>query len=118
MNPQQILQARTNPQLSATAADWYAAKNAPILQANGIEPTNANLGIAHALGPQGASVLKFPDETPLSQAFSVTQPQAAQQILAQNPQYQNMTVGQLTHQSVIKTTFLLYEVGVDAMQAA
>lgn len=95
MTPQQTLDARKNPQLSATATDWYAAKNAPVLQANGIEPTQANLGIAHTLGPQGASVLKFPDQTPLSQAFSLTQPQQAAQILAQNPQYQNMTVGGL-----------------------
>jgi len=31
---------------------------------------------------------------------------------------ENKTQSGLTHQSVIKTTFLLYEVGVDAMQAA
>jgi len=95
MNPRQVLQARRDPQLSATATDWYATKNTPILQANGIEATPANLGIAHTLGPLGASVLKFPDQTPLSQAFSITQPQMAQQIRSKNPQYAQMSVGQL-----------------------
>jgi hypothetical protein len=96
MTPEQVLAARRNPELSAKATQWYAAQNAPILQGHGILPTPGNLGIAHALGPQGAvGVLGYPDATPLAQAFKETQPSMADAILAQNPTYRDMTVGQL-----------------------
>lgn len=96
MSPDQVLAARTDPNLSTIATHWLAGQNAPVLQGAGIEPTPQNLGVAHALGGRGASmVLKLPDEMPLSQAFAQTQPDSAKAILAENPQYQNMTVGQL-----------------------
>ncbi len=96
MSKEQILAARTDPALSAKATEWYAAQNAPVLVAAGIVPTPANLGIAHALGPAGATgVLRFPDATPLAVAFKESQPDRADVILAQNPTYRTMTVGDL-----------------------
>jgi hypothetical protein len=96
MTPEQVLAARANPQLSAAGAQWYAGQNAQALKASGIAPTPAALGIAHALGPAGATgVLSAPDEALLADVFQKTQPGAAKAILAQNPTYQKMTVGDL-----------------------
>lgn len=95
-SPDEILAARTDPQLSATATDWYAAKNTPILKAAGVDPSPQNLAIAHTLGGAGAAgVLKFPDEASLPQAIQATQPDAASAILRENPQFARMTVGDL-----------------------
>jgi hypothetical protein len=91
MSPEQILAARSNPELSTQAANWYAGENAKALTARNIEPTPANLGISHALGAGGAAkVLTAPDNTPLSQVIPET--------IAQNPQYGRMTVGDLKRQ--------------------
>ncbi len=96
MDSDQVMAARTDPKLSAMAANWYAGVNAPILQAAGIAPTPVNLAIGHALGGAGAAgVLKFPDATPLREALLQSQPKMADAILAQNPSYQTMTVGGL-----------------------
>lgn len=96
MTPEQVLNARTDPVLSARATDWYAAKNKDILESHGIVATPGNLGIAHALGGAGAAgVLGLPDSTPLADAFKQTQPGMADAILAQNPGYRTMTVGDL-----------------------
>lgn len=96
MTPEQVMASRTDPNLSAQATDWLKSQNAPVLQGYGITPSPANLGVAHALGGAGAAgVLALPDETPLSQAFQQTQPDKAQAILSENPQYQKMTVGDL-----------------------
>ena len=91
MTPEQILAARNDPDLSTKAANWYAGENAKVLQAQNIEPTPGNVGIAHTLGPGGAiKVLSAPDNTPLSQVIPET--------IAQNPQYGRMTVGDLKRQ--------------------
>jgi hypothetical protein len=96
MTPEEVLAARSDPALSAKATQWYAGVNAPVLQAAGVPPTPVNLAISHALGGQGAAgVLKYPDSTPLRRALLESQPKAADAILAQNPGYGNMTIGDL-----------------------
>lgn len=96
MDEDQTMAARTDPGLSAKAANWYAGVNAPILQAAGVAPTPINLAIAHALGGAGAAgVLKFPDSMPLKDALLQSQPDKADAILAQNHPYQTITVGGL-----------------------
>jgi hypothetical protein len=95
-SPDEVLAMRTDPQLSATATDWYAAKNAATLKTAGLDATPQNLGVAHAFGGAGATgILKFPDDASLSQVLSVTQPGAVNDILRENPQYGRMTVGDL-----------------------
>lgn len=96
MTQDQVLAARADPKLSGVATDWLAQQNAPILAQNGIKPTGPNLAIAHALGGQGAAaILKYPDDTPISQAIGATFGPQAAAILTQNPQYQRLTVGQM-----------------------
>jgi hypothetical protein len=96
MTPDQVLAARSNPQLSEMATHWYAGVNAPTLQAAGIVPSPDNLAIAHAFGGKGAvGVLRYPDSTTLTDALKASQPDKAAAILAQNPTYQRMTVGDL-----------------------
>lgn len=96
MSPDQVLAARSNTDLSNKATNWLAGQNAPVLQSAGVTPTAATLSDAHALGGAGAAgVLKLPDDTTVAQALRQTQPDHADAILAQNPQYQSMTVGQL-----------------------
>lgn len=96
MSPDQVMAARSDPAISAQATQWLASRNAPVLQGAGIQPTAANLGVAHALGGTGAAgVLALPDTTPMADALKQTQPAAAGAILAENPQYQKMTVGDL-----------------------
>lgn len=96
MTPDQAMNARTDPKISAAATDWLAHENAGILQRRGFAPTPANLGIAHAFGGNGAAgILGFPDTTSLSDALHATQPKMADEILQLNPQYQKMTVGDI-----------------------
>lgn len=96
LTPEQALAKRSDPNYSNMAADWYADYNKHILAQRGIAPTAANLGIAHALGGGGAAaVLSYPDGAKLADVFRQTQPNMADEILRLNPQYQNMTVGEL-----------------------
>ena len=62
MSPEQVDAARVDPRLSAQAADWYAKKNAPILEKAGVPLTNGNLYLAHMLdGPNAAAILSQPN---------------------------------------------------------
>lgn len=85
---EEILAMRSDPALSRQAVDWYASVNAPILKAAGIEPTEANLAVAHA-GPENAIALLKAD--PSAPAASVLSPA----VIKANPTWANMTAGQL-----------------------
>lgn len=54
MNREQILAARTNPELSAQATQWNARRNSEVLQNANLPVNDATLGMAHMFGPQGA----------------------------------------------------------------
>lgn len=54
MNMEQILAARTNPELSAQATQWNARRNGEVLQNANLPVNDATLGMAHMFGPQGA----------------------------------------------------------------
>lgn len=97
MDTQQILDKRTDPNYSKLGTDWYARYNADILRQHGIAPTAANLGLAHGFGGIGAvGLLSQPDSMKLSDALTATQGQdASTKIMAANPAYLNMTVGQM-----------------------
>lgn len=51
---EELLAMRTNPEMMKEAIGWYAGKNANFLQANGQDYNDANLYLAHFLGPDGA----------------------------------------------------------------
>jgi len=53
-SPQEILAYRNSPDMSRVMTAAYAADNAPKLMAAGFQPTDANLYLAHRLGPDGA----------------------------------------------------------------
>jgi hypothetical protein len=66
-----ILALRTDAAESRRMIDLYARENAAVLQRAGIAITNANLYMAHWLGPQGAiNVLSAPPGTKLNQVLS------------------------------------------------
>ena len=54
MDREQILAARTNPELSAQATQWNARRNSEVLQNANLPVNDATLGMAHMFGPQGA----------------------------------------------------------------
>lgn len=59
---------KMQPSLANEAIDWYANKNAGALQSAGFKANDANLYLAHFLGPGGAkSVLGANPATPLDQ---------------------------------------------------
>lgn len=69
-----ILALRTNPDISKTLIAQYAEDNARYLQKFGQAVTEANLHLAHFLGPAGAvGVLKANPNTPISQIPAITQ---------------------------------------------
>lgn len=62
----EILALRGNEGIGNRAIQSYAAMNAPILQQAGVEPTSANLGMAHGYGPGAAvKIAKAPPNTPI-----------------------------------------------------
>ncbi len=100
MDRQQILAARTNPQLSDTAAQWYADQNRSALQSRGVEATPAALGVAHYLGPgAAAAVLSADPSTPVADALGTAlSPNQVQSYLAANPTLARQTAGGLVGQ--------------------
>jgi hypothetical protein len=75
-------------ELQAEAEKRFRAGNAQALQGAGIEPTPANLYLAHRTGAQGAQTLLRAD--PNAPMAAVVPPQW----IAQNPDMQGKTVGQ------------------------
>lgn len=65
---EQLLDLRSDPNLSREMVGAYAAKNGAFLKSQGIEATPGNTYLAHFLGPQGAAaVLKADPNTPVSE---------------------------------------------------
>lgn len=86
------LDARRDPTIARQAIEWYAAQNAGKLEQNNIPATDANLYLAHFLGPGGAiATLSKSSDTLLS---SIKEISAARQ---SNPKvFQDLlTVGDL-----------------------
>lgn len=76
------------PELQAEAEKRFRASNAQALQGAGIEPTPANLYLAHRTGAQGAQTLLRADpRAPMSSVVPANW-------IAQNPDMQGKTVGQ------------------------
>lgn len=69
LTPQQILDLRKDPEISAVAIDTYASANRPVLrQALGRDPDPGELQTAHMFGGAGAvQILKAPPQTPVQQ---------------------------------------------------
>jgi len=89
MSDQQLLELRTDPQLSRQMTEAYAAKNGETLTKAGLPVTPGTTYLAHFAGPQGAvSVLNADPNAPVS---SVLRPDAIQA----NPFLQKMTVADL-----------------------
>jgi hypothetical protein len=62
------LAARSDPNMSARATQWYARQNAAALQAAGVPVNDATLALAHQFdGPVAARLLAAPPNTPVEQ---------------------------------------------------
>ena len=89
MTREQVLAARSNPQLSAQATQWYARRNAAHLQQAGVPVNDATLGLAHQFdGPVAARIATAPPNTPIEQIVG----QAA---MRANPDLAGQTAGQV-----------------------
>lgn len=98
MDPAQVLEQRNNPDVAHAAIDWLAKQNAPVLEQNGIQPTNGSLGLAHFLGAGPAAAMWKADPAASAAAIlqTVLPPDQAKAYLEANPQLQRQTVGQVT----------------------
>ncbi|WEK03264.1 MAG: tape measure protein [Candidatus Devosia phytovorans] len=77
-----ILEKRTDPTISREMVDLYAQENARFLQQFGLVINDANLYLAHFLGPQGAQkLLQASPGTPVSQILEPGQISANGSIL-------------------------------------
>ncbi|CAO3447837.1 hypothetical protein [Azospirillum argentinense] len=98
-NPQTraaLLDLRRDPELSKTMVDAYAKDNAAYFRSAGIEPTPANLMVAHFLG--GAGATRFLQSDPNVPATSVVSPDAVmanRNVFFDPKTNQPRTVGQL-----------------------
>lgn len=89
MSDDQILALRTDPAASSAMTQAYAKQNAPVLQQAQIQPTGANLALAHRFGPQGAvGLIGASPDTPVEKIL----PAAA---IAANPTLKGKTAGQV-----------------------
>src|SRR5215469_11853866 len=89
MSRDQILAARSNPDLTNKAITWYAQQNAGALTKAGITPDGPSLALSHRLGPGDAvKVLQASDDAPVKNFVSEAAVKA-------NPELGTMTVGQL-----------------------
>lgn len=86
--PEQIQAMRGDRDLTRQAINWYAQQNAPRLRAVGIEPTNANLAVAHVGVGNAIKIIKA---DPAAMAASVL----SEEVMKANPAWQKMTAGQL-----------------------
>lgn len=82
MTPDQILAQRNDPVISREMVDLYAQENSRFLAQYGVLINDANLYLAHFLGPNGAkNVLTASPTTPVSQILDQDQISANQSIL-------------------------------------
>ncbi|MDX3883610.1 MAG: hypothetical protein QHC65_04250 [Sphingomonas sp.] len=71
-----VLAARRDPATQDLAMRQALAEYARAYRAAGIEPTNADLYLMHALGPKAAKILKAPRDTPI-EVFTTARERAA-----------------------------------------
>lgn len=83
---------QATPQQQEAAKQAFDGDNAKVLQANGVDPTAANIYLAHRFGAQGA--VSFLKADPGAKVSSVVPANWA----AQNPDLQGVTVGQFADQ--------------------
>lgn len=82
MTDAMILALRTDAEASRKMIELYAAENAKVLQQAGIAVNEANLYLAHFLGPGGAaSLLRAPSNTPVEEVLGSGQINANKSIL-------------------------------------
>lgn len=82
MSDAQIKELRLDPQISRQMVALYAQENAKFLSGAGIQPTDANLYLAHFLGAGGAkNVLSASASTPVNQLLGADQINANQSVL-------------------------------------
>lgn len=82
LSDQMILELRKNAAISRDMVGLYMQENAKIFQQAGVAITDANLYLAHFLGPGGATkLLKAPTGTPVADVLGQDQIQANQSIL-------------------------------------
>lgn len=90
MTREQILAARNDLDLSKKATRWYATQNTPFLTRAGIDPTEANLALAHKFGPGGAvQLLTAHRANPNAPMPSVV----SEDVIKRNPDLAARTVG-------------------------
>ena len=85
-----MLELRKNADISRQMVEIYAQENAAFLQRMGVQLNDANLYLAHFLGPQGAAnLLRAAPNTPVDQILGADQINANRSIL------QGKTAGQV-----------------------
>ena len=85
-----MLELRKNADISRQMVELYAQENAAFLQRMGVQLNDANLYLAHFLGPQGAAnLLRAAPNTPVDQILGADQINANRSIL------QGKTAGQV-----------------------
>ena len=85
-----MLELRKNADISRQMVELYAQENAEFLQRMGVQLNDANLYLAHFLGPQGAAnLLRAAPNTPVDQILGADQINANRSIL------QGKTAGQV-----------------------
>jgi len=93
MSRDQILAERTNPEISRLATQWYAGRNATVLQNAGIPVNDISLGIAHQFdGPVAARMITTAATAPNTPISELVSPDA---IAANRRQLEGRTVGEV-----------------------
>ena len=92
MNEQQILAARSDPNLSRQAADWYRRENMTTLASQGLPANDGTAALAHRFGPgDAARLLRTDPAAPIASVVS-------EQVMRANPDLAGRTVGQVVGQ--------------------
>lgn len=87
MSQEEILAARSNPELSAQATQWNARRNSEVLANANLPVNDATLGVAHMFGPQGA--VQLLRSSPTARMEDVV----SADVLRANPNLAGRTVG-------------------------
>lgn len=89
MSREQILAARTNPDLSRRAIEWYAAENTRDLSGAGLPVNSGTLALSHRFGSgDSARLLQADPNAPIASVVS-------EAVMRANPDLAGRTVGQV-----------------------
>jgi hypothetical protein len=89
MSRDQVLAARSDPNLSRQAADWYRRENMSVLSGQGLPANDGTAALAHRFGPgDAARLLRADSNAPIATVVSP-------QVMAANPDLAGRTVGQV-----------------------